>query len=339
MAKLPRAIIDLEDYTESINVLIYGDSGVGKTVLAGTAPKCLILAVEPGTISAKRQGSKAKMWPIKHWSDFEQAYNFLRDNPDAFDWVVIDTATAVQTKALRAILENAVKQNPSRDPDIPAIQDHQKWQNIMKRFVVDFNELPINVIWTAQAMRKEDQEGDDLVLPLLLGKDYEISSWFCAQMHVVGYYGLKTLTKKKKGKDNEEVKEKVEVRRLLVQPAPPYFAKDRYDALGKWVDNPDMPTIIDMIESSGEEGQKRASSARRADQQKVKAFKGTVEPDDDDDDEKPEAPPEEPTEADADEEPKEDEETEESTPATRKAAKKVAPKKASKFRATTEDEE
>lgn len=242
---LHKAIVDLEDFTESVNILVYGDSGVGKTVLGGTAPRCLIIRAEDGAISAYRQGSEAKVWPVTEWSDFEAAYAWCEENTDEFDWIVIDSLTKVQELALRSILKRAVADNPSRDPDIPAIQDHQKWQNMLKRYVVMFNDLPQNVMWTALAMHKEDQEGQDIVLPLILGKNYDISASICAEMNVVGYLSVETV-KQKRG----DVVTSVERRELLVKSRHPFFAKDRYGVLGNEkgvIVNPTMPDIIAAI--------------------------------------------------------------------------------------------
>lgn len=233
-------IQDLDDFTESVNMLVYGDSGSGKTVLAGTAGKALILATEKGVISAKRQGSTAKVWTCEAWEDVEEAYKWLKDNPDhGFSWVVVDSLTEFQQHMLRWILNRAVAENPSRDPDIPAIQDHQKWQNMYKRFVRQFNDLPVNMLYTATAFRKSDEEGEDLILPDILGKDYGISQWTCASMHIVGYLGLRR---------RKETKE--EFRRLLTKRTGPYFAKDRYNVLVPYVDEPTMPEIDSRVNNT-----------------------------------------------------------------------------------------
>lgn len=223
---LPTAILDMTDWVESKNIIIHADSGVGKTRLAGTLKKALILAPETsGIVAAKRAGSEAKVWPIRHWNDLVEAYEFLRDNPDhGFEWVVIDTLTDMQQKALRAILEHAVEDNPNRDPDIPAIQDHQKWQNMLKRFIADFCELPVNVCFTAQSMHVDTDDGDEMVLPLLLGKGHQIAAWACAQVGWVFYYRTRN-SKPKKGE------EPVVTRELICTREEPYFAKDRYGVL------------------------------------------------------------------------------------------------------------
>jgi phage nucleotide-binding protein len=256
---LPPEIIDLQDYTESINWLLYGHSGAGKTVIAGKLPgKVLILANEQGTISAKRQGSKAKVWTIRKWEDLAEAYEWLANNDHPFDWVVIDTITQMQYKCIRWIMRTVVAGNPQRDPHIPAQGDHFKWQLAMKEMVTDFNELPVNVLWTAQEMVREDTEGEELVLPLIEGKDYQISAWVCAQMDIVTH--LKNLTVKKKAANGAITK--TFVRRLTCNESPPIFAKDRFDVLGRTVDNPDIVELLQRIKDT-ENGRPTSTAARR----------------------------------------------------------------------------
>lgn len=245
-------ILDLEEFDESINILIYADSGAGKTVFGGSDDDVLFLATESGTISAKRQGSEAKVWRIKEWEDLQVAYLYLRDEEHSFKWVVLDSGTRMQHMGLRAILDESNAQNPARDLDIPAIQDHQKWQNMFKRFVQMFIDLPINVLMTATTMRVEDEEGDSLILPDFTGKGYSISQWVCAQMHVVGY-----LSVKRSGKgDDKDI-----WRRIQFQTVPPYFGKDRYNCLGKYngngacirpfLDRVSLREVREAIENSG----------------------------------------------------------------------------------------
>lgn len=228
---LPRAIIDLADYTESQNWCIYGPTGSGKTPLCTGHPKTLILGVDnQGTISAQRAGRRSKLWPIRSWKDWELAYKWLKVNQGVFDWVVIDTVTMLQTRLLRHILEEEYKRNrrKRRNEYIPEIQDYQMWQNVLKRHVMDLNEMDFNTIWTAQQMDRENAEGELEVWPLLPGgkQGYEMAAWLVAQMHVVGHLGIKRV---RKGGHT------VVRRRLLLDSVPPYLARDRYGVLPKSV--------------------------------------------------------------------------------------------------------
>lgn len=241
MAGLPRAIVDLDDYTESKNILIYGDTGTGKTILTGQLPgKVLVLSSEGGTIVIKRymqrmgqnDAKRFKVWPIRRWDDLEDAYTYLRDGgADDWDWIAIDSLTSLQHRALRAAMETAVKRNPEkRDIDLPDKGEHQKHQNATKRMVQDFNELPVNVLWLAQSMYREDRDGNEIVLPFVMGKDYEVSSFVCANVHAFGCY-LKQPSKTKAG----------ETRRVLLWDSfadaggVNHWAKDRYQVLPKFV--------------------------------------------------------------------------------------------------------
>jgi len=222
-------IMDLEDFTESINMILYADSGVGKTVFAGT-DNVLFLALknEKGTIAAARQGSKGKVWKINEWNDLEDAYDWLYENPNhGFNWIVIDSVTAMQKMCMRGILDQVHKENKSRDLDIPALQDWQKYYNLFDRFIAAYNDLPTNVLYLATEMQNEDPEGEEIVLPNLAGRGsgYSISQSLCASVMVVV-----RLSKEVSGKGATATHE----RKILFESLPPYFAKDRYDVLPRY---------------------------------------------------------------------------------------------------------
>lgn len=240
---MPRAIVALDDFQESNNIMLYGDTGSGKTAQVASLPgKVLILASESAILLVvknamdrfgldwSKEKKRFKIWRIRSWQDLEDAYLWLRDNQTAFDWIVIDSATSVQNRAMRAAMEVAVKRSPEkRDIDLPDRGEHQKMQNSMKRMIVDFNELDCNVLWLAQAMRREDQDGNEIVVPFIMGKDYEVSAFACAQMTAFGYYA-KRPDKKVKSQTN----------RILLwesfadpESSVEYWSKDRYDVFPK----------------------------------------------------------------------------------------------------------
>lgn len=249
-SKLPPQIIDPPNYKEHLNLMVFGPTGCGKTILGAQAPKILIFAVEPGVISAvkwmkkNRPGRKDfKIWNVNKLQDLVDGYEYLRDSLDEgscpFEWVMIDTATKTQYRLWREIMTVLVEKHPHRDEDVPDRGEHFKMQLKMKRMVSDFNELPINVIWTAQPMNA-DLEGEDeeRVIPLIEGKDGAISASIAADMDVVMY--MRRMKVKRKGEASGRL-----IRRLYTQHHI-YWCKDRFDVLPATLDDADF--VKDIIE-------------------------------------------------------------------------------------------
>src|SRR6476646_1416628 len=176
---------ELADFNESFNWCLYGDSGVGKTVFTSFAPRAYILSTEKGVISAKRVGSTAKLLRAPSWDHVESSIEWADKNLTEKDILIVDSATKMQDMSLDWWLGIQHDENAARDRDIPQIQDHQKWQRMFMRFVNGLIDAQYNTIFVATAMRKEDEEGDDLVLPNIVGKDYAIAQNFCAAMDIV----------------------------------------------------------------------------------------------------------------------------------------------------------
>jgi hypothetical protein len=239
-------IISLEDEDEKVNLLVYGKSGVGKTVWAGSADKVLFLAPEDdGTISAKRRGSKAKKWPIKSWDDLMEALEFLEDNPDhGFDVISIDSVTHMQQILLRKILDDVVEENPNRDLDIPAIQDHQKWQNMFKRMVLRFNSLPVNIVWTALVRNETDEEGEEFLTPDIQGKGYQLSQTICSYMTSYGCLQAKRV----KVKDPKPGMAEYRIMRTITwEDTGVIQGKDRTGALSPRTVGKSLQDVLDMV--------------------------------------------------------------------------------------------
>lgn len=235
----------LADFNESYNWCIYGDSGVGKTVFASFAPRGYILSTEKGVMSAKRVGSTAQLLRAPTWDHVEASILWADKNLGPKDVLIVDSVSKMQELLIRWWLGIQHEENEARDLDIPQLQDHQKWQRMFLRFVNHIIDAPYNSIFVATSMRKEDEEGDDLVLPNIVGKDYAIAQNFCAEMDIVSCLRVK------KRSNIDDPRESM----LINDTMPPYFGKDRFNVLPRWETIPDgkeedgsYDLIIDMIQ-------------------------------------------------------------------------------------------
>jgi len=243
---------ELSDFNPTTNMMIYGPSGQGKTVLAGGAPRAVFLSTEGGVVSARRAGSTARVIRAPDWEHALSGVRWADDNLGEKDWLIVDSHTRLQLEYVRWLLRMKNLENSARDLDIPALQDHQKWQNAFMRWTDHIISAPYNAIFICAEMRRENEEGDIEVLPQIRGgKNLEVCRYICSQMDVALYYAISD-------RATEANEEGLVIRRALAQPYPPYFAKDRYDALGKYVDVEEgyhgtMEDIIGMIEDSVQE--------------------------------------------------------------------------------------
>jgi hypothetical protein len=224
--KFPSEIIDLQDEDEYHNILIYADSGVGKTVFAGSDDDVLFIAPEDnGTISAKRFGSTAKKWKINGWSDIQGAYDWLyQQDPIPFNWVVLDSLTEMQQMCMRQILDEGIRVNPGRDPDVPQLQDWIPYFEKFKRLVKSFNALPVNVLYTALQQDEENDEGDKVVLPMLQGKGTQYAKMCASWMTSFGHMRVQ---RRKTGNDDEGHPIFEEYRVIQWRASKSVMAKDR----------------------------------------------------------------------------------------------------------------
>jgi len=240
-----------------INIILHGPSGHGKTLLAGGAfagtRRGVFLSTETeGIASARAIGSKADLIRAPSWEYCTSGVQWAEKNLGLDDWLVVDSGNVMQEMYMRWILERENRVNPLRDLDIPAIQNHQKYQNGFKRWAARLIAGQYNVIFITASMTTEDAEGEPRVIPLLLGKGSEISDTVSSQFSVAIYYAV--------ARESKEMTGEV-TRRALFQPHPPWYAKNRYhNALGKTWDVPEnsfleMGKILDKIEDSIKRGE------------------------------------------------------------------------------------
>lgn len=243
-------MFDLDGATEFKNILVFGDSGVGKTVLAGTCPgRVLFLAGEPGYISAARQGAKGKVRIIADPATALAAADFLDGGGASnYDWIVVDGLGTMQNKFLLTYAAEAFDANPAKRAhrNLPDKPDYFNAQNFIKSWVSRMIDVPANVLFTAHAMRPENDEGERVVYPSIQGKGYEVSNYICGLMHSVGYMSTRV---KKIGDEYKQVRRILWQHTRDPQSETTYFAKDQFNALNPFTDDMKMAELIARIDS------------------------------------------------------------------------------------------
>ena len=220
-----------------LKIMIYGPPGVGKTVLAGTASRSKALSpvlfadAEAGTLSLKDDIDVVR---ITDMPTLGKMVKFLRTEKQ-YKTVVIDSLTEVQKIIMKHVIQQAVKEDPKHDKEIPYQKDWYRNSELVRRIVRSFRDLPMHVIFTALDREvKDDLTGSVQTLPALPG---QLAGEVPGYLDIVGYLTV------------QEVDGNI-VRRLIVQPTPMIMAKDRSDALGPWIDNPELSSIVKRIVQS-----------------------------------------------------------------------------------------
>lgn len=232
----------VQDTVESVNMLIFGESGSGKTHFAGTGREAgandLIIAVEQGTVSAARSGSKANVLHAKDYNTLVSIVEAVEAEPDRFEWVILDSLTKTQDIIWKHILDESINRNNNRSRYKKELQEYGEAQERLKEIVERLVSCDANVIFTAQAELDVDEESQEFQRPMLHGKQGAIAQWVCAQVDLVCYLRVS----QRDGK---------EFRRFAFNKASEYTAKDRFAIFKTPVRNLTLENLTKALLKSG----------------------------------------------------------------------------------------
>lgn len=184
--------------SQRANVLVYGDSGRGKTVFAGTAcndptnPDVAIINTEGGGFKSivSVLGYTPMVANVRNKKDLEDAYRWLAANPEAFNTVILDSLTDL-TKYL---LEDIIARNPRRKrpaPDVACKEDYNELSSVMDKMLRRFRDLDVNLILIALEKVVSKGEGEDAEKSLLPNVPGQLAQRLPALVDFVLYAGVK----------------------------------------------------------------------------------------------------------------------------------------------------
>lgn len=241
IARIKARVIHVKDANPQCKVLVYGRNGHGKTRFAASGPKTIILDVnEKGTRSVRSYD--AHMVPIDKWEELTFAYWWLKAGDHDFQTVVVDTLTQAQQMCMAHILREAEDRDPNRPASMPRRQDWGQLGELMKPLILNFRNLPLNVVFVCQErIDKSGEDEEETTNRRVPDLSPSVRGIAMASVEVMGrIYKRKVRTVNPKTKKETSQWQT----RMLVGPHEDYETKDRTGVLGNILVNPTMEHII-----------------------------------------------------------------------------------------------
>lgn len=231
----------------------YGEPGCGKTRLGASAPEPLIVDINDQGHDSVRKDFDPRVIQLDRWQDLNDIYWYLQEGSHDYQSVVIDHVTNLQNICMNFVLGDEAARDASRDPDMPSRQAWGKVGQLMKTQIINFRNLPMNVVFLAHVRFSEIEGGDsdeDTFYKAGPEVSPQVAKVLTGSVGTIGYMVKKEvyIKNKQKGTKRREVR-----RRLLFADSERYVSKDRNLAFGDYIDGPDLSTMIQMIYSDREE--------------------------------------------------------------------------------------
>lgn len=220
------------------NIMIFADPGAGKTVFSGQDNKVLFIAPESdGLMSAQTMGSSAERIVVKDWETLKNTYEWFDENPEEcenYNVFAIDSISEMQYLAKDYVLRMTEdeKRRKGQDTTKMQIQDYGIMHELVENMVRGFNDLPVNVLWTATAKKVADADDNEFLVPDLQGKkEYGVALKMAALMTSYGYMRVEIHEVDAPTEEDPKAKKAIKRRVIYWEDSGTVRGKDRTNAL------------------------------------------------------------------------------------------------------------
>lgn len=212
-------------HSSQVKMLVYGQSGIGKTSLLGTMPaaETLIISAESGLLCLADKA--IDVIEVKSYDAVRAAYAYLSKNEDGgkYKFIAIDSLTEISDLVVKSLKNKDEYKNPSN-----VLKMWGEFNDTMVGLIKAFRDLPRHVVFSALS----DDVNDGGIItkhPLISGNKAQklLSSFF----DEVFYLSI-----------NQESE-----REVYTQPTHQFIAKDRSGKLSS-TEAPDLTQIIAKIQ-------------------------------------------------------------------------------------------
>lgn len=241
-------------------LLVYGRNKKGKSRFGLSAGVEHTLVLDPEEGTATMHKLNPYVWPIHRWEDLQDAYGALRTgelspkvlglgtSTEPFTWVSVDGLTRMNNMALKYIMHVEEQRNLDRRPGIVDRRDYGKSGELMKQMILNFQSLPMNVIYTAQermiTMDIGDAESEGEEAFFVADLPASARSAINAAVEVIGRIYTQKVDVKAKGGGTKEAMQ----RRLFIGLHERYDTGYRSDfVLPDMIRNPTLPKLTSLM--------------------------------------------------------------------------------------------
>lgn len=237
--------------------VFYGRAGTGKTTLASTFPgPVLVLDCKDDGDDSISDVKDLKVRDIRTWEDFEDTYWWLKQNPDRFGTVVIDTVTQLQQIVVEEIGGKKAEKAGKAVGDWGTMTkgDWGEVASRLKTWITNYRDLPMEVVFIAQdrVFNVDDEESPEGAIDPEVGPRLSpsVMSHLCAAVSIIGNTFIRSRTVRKKVNGRTREREVIEYC-LRLGPSSAYITKIRKPksvSLPTFIVDPTYEDILEIIE-------------------------------------------------------------------------------------------